>query len=294
VTQAQAELDRVERQNEIKLADKTADLSGKQRRLNRREETIAKLKSQIEAATVKAPAAGLVVYGNTIEESRRGWSQNDGMQIGQVVFPNTLLFALPDTSRLTAEVRVHESLAGKIRPGQTAKIKVDAVVDRTFTGRVTKIGVLAEKGGWRDPNLREYTVSIEMDADNSGEQLKPSMRCEAEIQLGKVDQAIAVPVAAVFNDGPVQYVLLPKGKQYRRVPVKVGRTSDMMAEVVAGLETGQSVLVRNPKPGEVLLLPWNQGELQVVGLSLDEEGRPVRAAAGEQPQIAPASFSTGG
>jgi multidrug efflux pump subunit AcrA (membrane-fusion protein) len=309
VSQAQAELGRVERQNTIRLADKTADLTSKQRRVARREQKVGELRAQIEAATIKAPTSGLVVYGTTIELSRRGWSSGEGMQIGQEVYPNQLMFVLPDTSKLEANVRVHESLAGRIAPGQSARVRVDAANDRVFSGTVTKIGVLAENGGWRDPNLREYTVTITMQGDNGGGVLKPSMRCEAEVQLGRVENALSVPVAALYSDGAVRYVHVPSGPLYRRVPVKMGRVSDTHAEVLAGIEQGVSVLVRAPEPGELASEAWDEAALKLVGFALDEDGNPVPAAepaapaaaeapAAEAPateaEVEPASFSENG
>ncbi len=292
VEQARAELDRVERQNEIRLADKRADLTSRQRRVARRENEIAELKEQIENATVRAPSAGMVVYGTTVEQSRRFWSNDGPMQIGQQVHPNQLIFALPDVSKLVAEVRVHESLAGRIRPGQRAMVTVDAANGLTVNGTVQDIGILAENGGWRDPNLREYTVTISIDDTNSEGALKPSMRCEATIVLGRVEESLATPVPAVFNDGPVRYVYVPEGGLYRRVPVQTGRFSDTHAEIIAGLEDGQSVLLREPSAGEVIDGPWDQGELELVGLTLNEDGEPVRA---EPPagQATPAAFRGG-
>lgn len=276
VTQAEAELERVERENVIRLADKQATLTSRQRRVARREAQIADLREQIESATIRAPSAGLVVYGSTVEQSRNRWGGEGPMQIGQAVYPNRLLFALPDTSRLVAEVRVHESLAGRIRAGQQATLRVDAAGERTFEGTVTEIGVLAENGGWRDPNLREYTVTIALNYGNDTGMLKPSMRCEAELVLGAVDASLAVPVAAVFNDGPVRFVYVREGTRFVRRPVQIGRTSDTLVEVLAGLEAGTRVLIREPEPGEVVQQPWDEGQLQVVGLALDDEGNPVR------------------
>ncbi|MEL6741904.1 MAG: HlyD family efflux transporter periplasmic adaptor subunit, partial [Planctomycetota bacterium] len=227
-----------------------------------------------------------------VEQSRRSWSNDGPMQIGQQVYRNQLLFALPDVSKLVAEVRVHESLAGRVRAGQPATIRVDAANGMTVAGTVIDIGILAENGGWRDPNLREYTVTIAIDDTNAEESLKPSMRCEATLILGRVEDAMAVPVPAVFNDGPVRYVYVPEGSLYRRVPVQTGRFSDTHAEIVAGLEDGNPVLLREPSAGEVIDEPWEQSQLELVGLTLSEDGEPVRAAA--QPgEARPASFRGG-
>ncbi|MEM9166698.1 MAG: HlyD family efflux transporter periplasmic adaptor subunit [Planctomycetota bacterium] len=294
VAQALAELDRVERQNAIRLADAQANLTSRQRRVARREAQIRDLTTQIEAATILAPSAGMVVYGTTVGQSRNRWSNDGPMMIGQSVYPNRLLFALPDTSRLVAEVRVHESLAGQIRPGQRAQIRVDAVNGVVFSGQVTEIGVLAENGGWLDPNLREYTVTIALQQNEDATNLKPSMRCEATLVLGQVDEAVTIPVAAVFNEGPVRYVYAPDGNAFRRVPVRTGRFSDTLAEIVTGIAAGDRVLLREPLPGEVLSGVWDEAELQLVGLALDEDGNPVRAAPQEAGVASRAAFSPGG
>ncbi|MEO1583196.1 MAG: HlyD family efflux transporter periplasmic adaptor subunit [Planctomycetota bacterium] len=293
VEQARAELGRVERQNEIRIADKSANLASRQRRVARRENEIRELNEQIENSVIRAPSAGLVVYGSTVQQSRNSWNTNGPMQIGQQVYPNQLLFALPDVTKLLAEVRVHESLAGRIAQGQRTMITVDAANGQTYSGTVKEIGILAENGGWRDPNLREYTVKIAIDYDNAAGDLKPSMRCEAAITLGRVEESLAVPVPAVFNQGEVRYVYVPDGRGlFRRVPVQTGRFSDSFAEIVAGLEDGSEVLLREPSPGEIVDEPWQQAELELVGLTLDSEGQPVRAA-NESARVTPAAYRGG-
>ncbi|MEM9661370.1 MAG: HlyD family efflux transporter periplasmic adaptor subunit [Planctomycetota bacterium] len=293
VEQARAELERVERRNTIQLADTQADFTSRQRRVTRRENEIKELKEQIEAATVRAPSSGMVVYGSTVEQSRRSWSSEGPMQIGQQVYRNQLLFGLPDVSKLVAEVRVHESLAGRVTPGQRAMITVDAANGRTVEGTVKEIGILAENGGWRDPNLREYTVTIAINDENADRSLKPSMRCEAMLVLGRVEQALAAPVPAVFNDGPVRYVYTPSGSLFRRVPIQTGRFSDTHAEILAGLEEGQRVLLREPSAGEIVDEPWERSELELVGLTLSEDGEPVQMESSQSGVATPAAYRGG-
>jgi len=252
VEEAQAELERVQRQNASRLASKEADLTNRQRQLAIREERLAKLREQLEKTEVRAPTDGLVVYGSTAERSRRGWNSDGPLQIGQTVRPNELIVVLPDTSRMVASVRVHEANAGRIKPGQTALVRVDAIRDRAFEAEVTEIGVLAESGGWRDPNLREYTVKIVLNDQNTGQLLKPSMRCEAEIVIDHVADSIAVPAQAVFRDGPSTFVYTPESGKFRRTPVDVGRRSVRFAEITSGVDAGARVLLREPSPGEVL------------------------------------------
>jgi len=284
VEEAKAEVERVERQNASKMASKEADRNNKRQAFTIREQKLAKLRDQLAAATIVAPSEGLVVYGTSIEASR--WGNDDGpMQVGTRVYPNQLLIALPDTTEMIAAVKVHESLAGRLRPGQKVNIKVDAVSDQRFAARVETIGVLAEQTSrWMDPNLREYTVRVALDRDSmsggKGDLLKPSMRCEAEIILGNVADALVVPVQAVFNEGSVRYVhVLASGQgtasRFARRPVQLGQRSDRFAEIRAGLSEGERVLVRRPEPGEIVPGAWREAELAAAGLKTIDDGQVV-------------------
>ncbi len=253
VEEAEAEVDRVLRQNASRLANKEADRTNKRRQLQIREERLAKLNEQLECSVVRAPTEGLVVYGSTAQQSRRGWSSDGPLQIGRTVRPNELLIVLPNTQQMVASVRVHEANAGRIKPGQRATLRVDAIRDLAFTAEVMEIGVLAESGGWRDPNLREYTVKLLIEDAAAVQALKPSMRCEAEIIVDQVEDAIAVPAQAVFREGRISFVHTQQGdRRYERTPVKVGRRSSLFAEILSGVEPGDRVLLREPAPGELL------------------------------------------
>lgn len=280
--EAKAELDRILSQNEINEAAKRSELETAERRLALREERLAEEIAQVEKATIYAPTGGLVVYASSVGRDRdRMMFGGDGpLQIGSQVRPNQNLIILPDTSKMVASVRVHESLAGRIRPGQRATVRVDAINGDSYPGTVESVGVLAESGGWRDPNRREYTVRIALDYDNTNGNLKPSMRTETDIMLSAVENTLSVPVQAVFSEGPVKYVYVPRGGRYASIPVQAGQMSDTYAEIRAGLNEGDRVLLRQPDPGEVVPGDWTREQLEAVGVAVDENGKPVQARRG--------------
>ncbi|MFK7884438.1 MAG: efflux RND transporter periplasmic adaptor subunit [Phycisphaerales bacterium] len=277
VEEATAELDRVREENEINLRAKQANTINRQRQLQLREEKLNELNEQLEYCVVVAPRDGLVVYGTSVQTNSWRNQNEGGLAIGREIGNNDLLIALPDTKEMTASVKVHESIAGRVRPGQSVSVKVEAI-DRTLKGVVYSVGVLAESGGWRDPNRREYTVKIDLDSDDAQSAgLKPTMRCEARIELGRVDEVVAIPVQAVFNEGAVRYVLRPTANaRFERVPVMLGRTSDTDAEIAAGLSAGDRVLLRDPMPGEVINPSlWDQASIESVGYIMGEDGKPT-------------------
>lgn len=286
VDQAKDELERTRLTAERDLASKAADRANRQQQATILEGRLQKQREQADAATIKAPQDGLVVYASSLESSRWGRNSGETLQVGQQVWSNQLLAVLPDTSEMVAAVRVQEALAGRIRPGQSATVKVDAVGGRVFEATVDSIGVLAESGGWRDPNLREYTVRLTLQKSEGHELLKPAMRVESRVMLASVADAVYVPIQAVFQEGPVRFVYVPSGSAFERVPVRVGRRSDTLAELAAGIEEGQRVLVREPAPGEIRSGEFDRPRLELAGYKVGEDGKvePEQGSPGGRPR----------
>jgi len=254
VEEAKAEIERVKQQNASRLASKEADRANRKRTLSIREDRLAKLEEQLKATKMYATTDGLVVYATSTSKGRGMimMGSSEQIEIGKNVRPNETIIVLPDTSEMVASVRVHESMAGKVHRGQATTVRIDALPNQAFTGKVIDVSVLAESGGWRDPNLREYTVKIGLDADNANMTLKPAMRVEAEIQINQSIDQLAVPLQAIFHEGRIAYVYKEMGGgRFTRTPIKVGERSDTTAQILAGLEEGDSVLLREPSPASI-------------------------------------------
>jgi multidrug resistance efflux pump len=295
VAQSNEELNKAELNSKSELASKLAESNNKREQLAGLERKLAKLTKQRDDATIRAERDGLVVYGTSVERSMwggRGGGGDSTLAIGSQVFPNQLLMILPDTSEMVAAVRVHESLASRIKPQQEANVRIEAVGGGTVRGKVESIGVMAESGGWRDPNLREYTVKIALETGGAVN-FKPAMRCEARVILDSVPETLTIPLQSVFNEAGVQYVFAPWGPKFIRKPVRLGRRSDTLAEIVGGLSEGDTVLVREPAPGEVLAGPFAKQMLVDAGYSVDDGGKVVNANGGNDARTAPGETVAG-
>lgn len=275
---AEAELKKTQQRSDSQLANKESRATNCRKEVLLRQQRLDKLREQMTFATITAPQDGLVVYGSTVE--RRYWGGDDGpFQIGRKIYPNQLIIALPDTSAMNAKVAVHESIAGRVKPGQTATVKIDAIGGVSVSGTVEKIGLLAQADNWRDPNLREYSVTVNLGAEASRLDIRPSMRCDATLMLGRAENVLAVPVQAIFSEGPVRFVHVQHaaGELVERVPVLVGQKSDRFAEVTAGVTEGTRVLVRTPRPEEVRSEPFTEAQLSAVRLKRNGQGEIVQA-----------------
>lgn len=289
VEEKKKQIDRVKSKNASGLAQKEATLTNSRRTLALRQEKVDELEEQIQAAEITAPTAGLVVYATSVGNNR--WRNDGPLNVGYEVRHNEELIILPDTSEIMAAIKIHESLIGRVRPGQPARIKIDARRDTVFTGTVESIGIMAESGGWRDPNLREYEVKIALDLQGADHGLKPSMRAEASVVLGNVEGATIVPVQGVFTEGRTNYVYTPEGSSYRRVPVAIGRRSDAYAEVLGGIEEGMQVALLAPSVNRVIDEEFD--EETIAQLQRTAMQARMRAMGRGKPQAQPAA-DTGG
>jgi hypothetical protein len=155
---------------------------------------------------------------------------------------------------------------------------------------VLGIGVLASTYGWRDPNRRDYTVRIKLN-DGADLGLKPSMRCSAQIHLGRVESALFVPIQAVFRSGGRAFVYVPQDGGYAQRQVELGRVSELNVEILSGLNEGETVLLRSPAPEEIVakLPPPPEG----ASAAADEEPEDEQAIEIGQP-MKPESATEGG
>lgn len=242
--QARDERVRTKESYNARVASAESTMQSRLNQLESDKERLTDARRQLASCVVTAPSDGLVVYASSLD--RGGWRDDDNPpQVGTELYRNQTVMVLPDTSEMVAEVKVNEALSGLIRPGQRASIRSDARPDLVLSGEVVSIGVLAESGGWRDPNRRDYTVRIRIDGSNSYG-LKPSMRCKANIYVENVSDAVYVPVQSVFRTGPVAYVYQPDAGGYAQTKIDTGRASELYVEVVKGLEPGEQVLTREP------------------------------------------------
>ncbi len=251
VEQAKADRERVKERQRAELESARSEVASRKYHNESRKERLADYKQELDYCTIVAPSPGLVVYYSSLETGGRHGGQAQPPDVGTELRPNEQVILLPNMSQLIAAVKVDEARSGLIQPGQSATITSDAAPDSVMHGKVMSIGVLAESGGWRDPNRRDYTVRILL-SDGNDLGLKPSMRCKADIHVGQVNDKLFVPIQAVFHDGPVAFAYVPQGSGYAERRITLGQASELFVQINDGLKEGDIVLLRDPGPGEVV------------------------------------------
>ncbi len=174
-----------------------------------------------ERVTYYAPADGIVLEKKAME--------------GMRFMPGEKLYQIADLSTLWAIADVPEQDIGKLHPGNTAQVEVDAYPGRTFEGKIDFIY----------PTLNETTRTgqVRIVLRNADGMLKPAMYAHAQISVGNAHKVLTIPNSAVIDSGTQQTVLvrLDEGRFAPRV-VTLGQRSDDYAEVTSGLSEGEQVV----------------------------------------------------
>lgn len=283
VKQAKDRLERLRERQKAELESSNSDVDSKDYQAESRRERLADLKEQLDYCIITAPTEGLVVYYSSLESGGHGRNQGQPPDIGTELRPNERVILLPNMAQLIAIVKVDEARSGLIKKGQSATVTSDALADVRLVGEVIDVGVMAESGGWRDPNRRDYSIKILL-YDASGLGLKPSMRCKAQINVGEVNDALCVPIQAVFRNGPVPFVYVPQGAGYEQKQVSLGRISELDVEITSGLTEGEIVLLRVPDPSEIVSKLDVDITLASQSSRRQGSGRPASAAGADRPR----------
>lgn len=234
---AQTEREKAVKQAEARLRVKQQAVEAARFALARNEEDLLLLQKDLEACTVRAPADGTVMYG----DPDQSWWRRGEIQVGSSFSPGQVLMTIPDMSAMEASVSVTESDIQRMRTNLPVTLTVEALPDRVFTGQVVRVAEVASADSWWASDVKEFKAVVTI-AD--GRDLKPGFSCTAEIVTDTLRDALHVPVGAVFREGRRQIVYPAGGRAPRTV--QVGRSSTAYAEILAGVEAGQELLLTPP------------------------------------------------
>jgi multidrug resistance efflux pump len=224
-----------------------AELLGKKRKRDKAQLDVDRTTSSIEALHLRAPADGTV---NILENPRTGGMFGGGgveFREGDRAWAGASILELPDLSSIHLEARLDESDRGRLKVGQTATVKIEAVPGKDFAARVDLISVLARvdfSSGW--PPVRNFDLGLVL--SDPDPRIRPGMTATARIAADRLPNVTLVPAEAIFQkDGrPVVYRL--NGSKFDEQSIEITRRGREQAAVSNGVKPGDRLAVRRPEP----------------------------------------------
>lgn len=234
VEEAEAELERTKKASKASEEKAQAGVNAKRDELTIVRDKLNKAKEQKDKARMLAPADGLVVY------YKDGWYDETRIKTGAEVHERQQVIELPDTSSMKVVMRVPEAQIQRLKESLPATISLEGYSGRQYTGRISKIGMVADsQHRWINPNTKEYVTEVLIDGATSD--LKPGGTAKIDVLITQLNNVVAVPVQAVFGKGGKYYVFLDEGRSARPTEVEVGLSSNEYVEITKGLQVGQVI-----------------------------------------------------
>ena len=172
---------------ETELKAREVEVEGAAQRIRQERATLDGALYDLTQVTITSPIDGIV--------TRRNIEEGETVVIGTMNNPGTVLLTIADFSILEAEIEVDETDIPAVRLDQPVEITIDALPDRTYSGRVTEIGnspIQNETGGAQEAT--NFLVVVTVDGDVPG--VRPGFTCTAEITTATRTASLAVPIQA--------------------------------------------------------------------------------------------------
>lgn len=194
-----------------------------------------------EAAVAQAEAqvssTQVAINNSVLVAPFPGTVQNLTAQIGQVVSPGAPVLTLVNNGGLKIMTYVSEVDVAKIRPGQTARITLDAFgTGTTFPATVTTV----DNSKTQVNGTPAYLVTLHFSNAPNGP--KDGMTGNVHIVLAEDDNVIEVPSNLVINNGNQYFVLVQSPTGPVQKQVQIGLVGDGgMTEITSGLSEGDQL-----------------------------------------------------
>lgn len=178
--------------------------------------------NMLENTSLISPISGLVTARN--------------YDVGDMVVASPI-FVVQQINPVKIYINVSESLYSYIKKGMNVDVELDAIPEKKFEGKVSRITPLI------DPQTR--TFEVELTVANGKEEIKPGMYARATMSYGSRKNVVVPDRAVVKMMGSGDrfiYVLKADGTvSYQKV--ELGRRMNDKFEVLSGVADGDEVVV---------------------------------------------------
>ncbi len=174
-------------------------------------------RDNLSKTTYRSPIDGKITALN-IEEGEivvTGTMNNAGTQI----------LTVADISRMLVKADVDETDVVDVRPGQTAKITVDALPDTSFAGVVTEVGNSASRETNTTGASGQTNFEVKVLFHDTVAAVRPGMTADVEIEVKRADKALAVPIQAIIVRQPEEL----EKRGVKKKTTKAPKTGDAAA-----------------------------------------------------------------
>jgi len=204
---------------------------------------VAETGVQTAEAGAKQAGAALLLAKRNLRLSRvtcpfSGHVAERMVNLGQMVSNATPLARLVDRSRLKLTINVPAADLAQVKVGQRVDLADPSIPGSSFSGKVSRMGVAADK------LTHSFPVEVAVDTGEGVDAPRPGQVLRATITIATHPGALAVPADAVLRSGAGggAQLVLARGNKAQLVSVTPGPSVGERVIIKAGLTAGAQVI----------------------------------------------------
>lgn len=236
-TDTRKDVARAELQSSLELSLKAITTLEMQQWVAGAQRYVNYLTGAIDAATMRAPKAGEVVYCHKPDQKKF-------IEVGRQVHYTQDIVRIADRSRLTVAGRVSDRQVYSLREHQPVIIRIPTLPGEEFQGTLGWVAPIPTAANWYEPNVLHHKVQIILtDEPERLALLSLGASAEAQIIVDDRDDVVQVPVKAVFSHDDGFAVLVHEAGNLSLRVIQIGDRNREFVEVISGLSPGKQVVV---------------------------------------------------
>jgi multidrug efflux pump subunit AcrA (membrane-fusion protein) len=244
VDEAQATLKQLKETYQLKRAAAAAGIRILEIQRDRAMEAMRYAQSNASKMIVHSPMPGVVVYNTIWLGSRMGTVQQ-----GDQVRPGLPFMAVVDPSQMEVRVELNQVDLLRVRPGQHAKLHLDAYPGLALAATLEDLSPLGHNGQFTDA-VRVFGARFSVQGTDP--RLLPDLSAALDVDLASEENALVIPRQSVqFDSGSHPFVWVEGSGSFEKRAVTTGAHSDTEVVVLSGLQEGDIIRrAAQEPPGE--------------------------------------------
>lgn len=153
----------------------------------------------------------------------------------------TSLMTIADLSKLLVESQINQVDVARLEVNKTAVVRAESLRDLEMEAKIFFIAPKAEAKN----NVKGFLVRALISKPNA--RLRPGMTVNMTVPVAHVEDAVSVPISAVFKgEGNSRVVYVRNGENPERREVKIGVSNFDHAQIIKGVAEGEEILLIEP------------------------------------------------
>jgi RND family efflux transporter MFP subunit len=193
------------------------------------------LRAGIQASQATMKLAARQLRDTTIRAPFDGYIEKRLVNLGELVRAQMPVMAIVRLDPMKVVAEIPEKMTPWITDGRPVELRVDAYPGRTFAGKVTRISPAV--------NTATRAFPFEAVVPNADAALKPGTFARVHVEIGKVDQVLTLPAAAIQYRYGVNRVFVVAGDTLAVRELTLGERLGDRVEIMSGVKQGERVAI---------------------------------------------------